>query len=254
MLRAFGVGFWLLMLKLAPKLFKSVKVIKVALALTTAATYSYMYTWKFALAIMITLAVHESGHVWAMKRLGLRTKGFYFIPFIGGAAISDDAFPGRWAEVYIALMGPVWGLLLAIASGFIYALTNNPMFAAVAGWMAVINLFNLLPINPLDGGRVFKSIAFSVHSWIGLIFLFIGLIATGFLAYFVGFGIFLLLLLAGLGEMIVEYRNRKRLPPMNSGLIFASIAWYFVVAGALLSIVHAVSHIPGADIAKQLLQ
>ena len=96
-------------LSLLGKLLKLSKLVKVGLAAASFATYAYMFSWKFALILMAMIGFHECGHVWAMKRQGIKTKGFYFIPFFGGAAIADETFGTRWKEFVIAIMGPAWG-------------------------------------------------------------------------------------------------------------------------------------------------
>ena len=135
-------GLWLLVVKLGSKilpiLIKSLKLGKVGLAGATLAGYTYLFTWKFALLIMIAIGWHESGHVWAMKKLGIKTRGFYFVPFVGGAAVADESFKTYRQQVLVAIMGPIWGLLLAWACGVVYWYTNSPMWAAAAGWMAMI--------------------------------------------------------------------------------------------------------------------
>jgi Zn-dependent protease len=212
------LGIWGLIVKLGGKFFfglltvlgklaKVAKVGKVALAAISLAAYTYMFTWEFAVMLMVMLFVHESGHVWAMKRYGVKTKGFYYIPFIGGAAVAESEFPSRKAEVVIALMGPIWGLTLAVATAGIYLFTRNPLFAAASAWMAMINLFNLLPINPLDGGRVFSSIAFSIHSKIGAAFLTLCVIASGVLALRLHMGLFVFLLIIGSLELVSAVTN-----------------------------------------------
>ena len=94
------------------KLVKGLKVGKVGLAGASLASYAYMFTWEFAAMIIFMLFVHESGHIWAMKRCGVKTKGIYFLPFVGGVAVADEEFPSRGAEVFIAIMGPIWGFEL----------------------------------------------------------------------------------------------------------------------------------------------
>ncbi len=156
------------------------------------------------------LFVHESGHIWAMKRCGMHTKGIYFIPFLGAAAVTDEEFKTRNDESFIAIMGPIWGLALSCVAAITYLISENPFFAAVASWMAMINLFNLIPINPLDGGRIVKSIAFSLHSHLGLIVMFAGFVAAGFFAYEMKIGLFYFLLVVGGTELFVEmFLNRR---------------------------------------------
>jgi Zn-dependent protease len=236
------------------KLAKGLKVGKVGLAGASMASYAYMFTWEFAVMIMFMLFVHESGHVWAMKRCGVKTKGIYFLPFVGGAAVADDEFPSRGAEVFIAIMGPIWGFALALLTGLVYAATGDPLFAAAASWMAMVNLFNLLPINPLDGGRILKSIAYSLHSGAGLMFLVIGIVASGFLALKASLGLFVLLLIVGSLELLFEYRRRTEHPAMNGVMILGSAVIYALVAGVLWKLMAYMGHIPGAAAAMELLK
>lgn len=235
------------------KLVKGLKVGKVGLAGASMASYAYMFTWEFAAMIMLMLFVHESGHIWAMKRCGVRTKGIYFLPFVGGAAVADEEFPSRGAELFIAIMGPIWGLSLALLTGLVYVANENPLFAAAASWMAMLNLFNLLPINPLDGGRIMKSIAYSVHSRVGLVFLIIGILASGFLAFKFGLGLFVVLLMAGGLELVFEYKGRTEYPSMNGATIFGSAVAYASVTGVLWGLMTYMEHIPGAAAAMELL-
>ncbi len=211
------LGIWILLTKIGFKLFsvlikmvKALKVGKIGLATGSAASYAYLMSWEFALVIMVSLFFHEYGHIWAMKRCGMKTRGMYFIPFIGAAAVPDEMFPSRKAEVYIAMMGPVWGLFLSMITAFVYLISHNAFFGAVAGFMATINLFNLLPINPLDGGRVFKSIAFSIHSKVGVLFLIFGFIFCVYLSYATGLVLFLILLIVGALELLGERTRLKR--------------------------------------------
>lgn len=194
---------------IALKLLKGLKVGKVGFATASLAAYSYMFTWQFAALILFMLFVHESGHIWAMKRCGMHTKGIYFIPFFGAAAVTDEEFKTRNDESFIAIMGPIWGLGLAMLAGVIYYMTESPFFAAVSSWYAMINLFNLIPINPLDGGRITKSIAFSLHSRLGHVIMIAGLILAGFLAFKMKIGLFVLLLIIGSMELFGELFGNK---------------------------------------------
>jgi Zn-dependent protease len=198
------------LLAVAIKLVKALKVGKVALASLSFAAYASMFTWRFALLILGSLAFHELGHIWAMHKCGMKTKGIYFIPLLGAAAVTEDAFPSREVESFVALAGPVWGLSLALATAGVYLVTQSPVYAAAAGWMAMINLFNLLPINPLDGGRVAKSVFFSIHQRAGKIFGLCGLVACIYLAVKLKMGLFVLLLVVGTFELLSDGKTRAR--------------------------------------------
>ena len=252
-------GIVALAAKLGPKLVsvgvkfaKVAKVGKMGLAVGSMVTYVYLLTWQFAVLIMVSLFFHESGHIWAMKRCGLKTKGIYFIPFMGAAAVSEDTFGTRRNEVYIAIMGPIWGFALAVVTLIGYYVTDNALFAAAAGWMAMINLFNLLPINPLDGGRIMKSIAFSIDSKIGLIFLVAGIIVSIFLTFWAGLILFLILLLIGTLELFFEYREYEVYPPMTKKGIIISAIVYVMIIGILWVLMSFTSHIPEVEIARKL--
>ena len=260
-MKKFSGGMAVLFFKMSPKIFtvitklvKGLKVGKAGLAAASLASYTYIFTWEFAAMIMVMLFVHESGHIWAMKRCGIKTKGIYFIPFVGGAAVADDEFPSRRAEVFVAIMGPIWGFALAALAGLVYIWTAHPLFAAASSWMAMVNLFNLLPINPLDGGRIMKSIAYSMHSTAGLVFLVVGVVASGFHAFYIGFGLFVFLLIVGVIELALEYRRRVESPPMDGIQIAESVLVYLLVAGVLWGLMVSTQHVPGADLAMDLLK
>jgi Zn-dependent protease len=240
------------LLAIVVKLAKVVKVGKFGLAIGSMAAYVYLFTWQFAILVMISLFFHESGHIWAMKRCGLKTKGIYFIPFLGAAAVSEEMFKTRRDEVYVAIMGPIWGFALAVGTALVYVLTGNALFAAAAGWMAMVNLFNLLPVNPLDGGRIMKSIAFSINSKMGFIFLVIGIIISTILTLWAGMILFVFLLFIGSLELFFEYREYEVRPSMtHRGSAISAIA-YVVVIAALWALMSYTSHIPEVDIAMKL--
>lgn len=209
-------GLLALLFKIVPKFLsifvkfaKFFKIGKFGLAIVSVASYAYLFTWKFAIMISILLLIHEYGHIWAMKRCGLKTKGIYFIPFLGAAAVSEDSFKSRRDEAYIAIMGPIFGLVLSVIFAVIYLVTKDTFFAASAGFMAMVNLFNLLPINPLDGGRIVKSITFSINSKFGIVFLVIGIIVSIVLMFWAKMVLFFILLVIGIIEFASEYYARS---------------------------------------------
>ncbi len=221
------------------KLLKSAKVIKAVLAGASLAAYSWFFSLPFALALVGCLVVHEYGHVRAMKHFGLKTKGIYLIPFLGGLALSDGRINTRWQDVYIALMGPFFGLGLSVLSLLAYWFTGEIFFAGLSAFNALLNLFNLLPILPLDGGHVLKSIAFSMHSVAGLILCCIAVVGGIWLSYTLGLALLGFLLIVGSLEIIFEWRARHHsllLPLDRYGQIF-SACWYLVTVAGLIGII-----------------
>ena len=249
------VGLWGLLFKLGIKVVSIfAKFGKVGLAAVTFASYSYLFSWQFAAMLIVQLFIHEMGHVWAMKRYGMNVQGVYFIPFMGAAAVADDEFPSRKAEAVIAIMGPVWGFACAVATYLIYLATGNPIFAAGASFMALINLFNLLPINPLDGGRIFKSLAFSVHSYAGLLIMAIGILAGLYLSVKYGIYLFVIIISVGILELVLEFRNRNQTVPMTVAEIFLVTIGYLGISTLFVALMVHAENIPGADIALEVLR
>jgi len=129
--------------------------------------FTLLMGWKFALIIMALLMFHEYGHAWAMWRCGVPIAGMTFMPPFGLAVAPAKPWETRQHEAFIGIMGPAWGLVLTAACWAVGRLTGSPWWSAVAYLSAMINLFNLAPINPLDGGRIVKSCAFSISDGVG---------------------------------------------------------------------------------------
>lgn len=197
--RSGTLGLTAIGLKLFTVVLKLLKSVKILLALGTFGAYSFMWSWKFALLVMFGIGVHESGHVWAMRRKGLRTKGFYFVPLLGGMSISEDSMGPH--ETYVALMGPAFGIVTVFVPMVMLLMTGSHFWSACASWLAFVNLFNLFPVNPLDGGRVVKCIALALHKWIGYAFLFIGFIVTIYAALHFKMGLLWYIAVIGMLEI-----------------------------------------------------
>lgn len=221
------------------KLFKSAKVIKVLFAAGSLAAYSWLFSIEFAIALVLCLVFHEYGHIKAMKYFGLKTKGIYLIPFVGGLALSDDKINTRWQDIVISIMGPFFGLILSIACLVGYWLTDIEILAGLAVFNALLNLFNLLPILPLDGGHVLKSIAFSINSKVGLIACILGAVFGVYISYHFGLALLGFLLAIGSIEILFEYKRRhlSELLPLNRYAQIVSALWYVVTVGGLSAII-----------------
>jgi len=218
---------------LAFKLLKSAKVIKAVLAGASVAGYAWLFTIEFALVLVACLVAHEYGHVRAMRYFGIKTKGIYLIPFVGGLAVSDDKINTRWQDVVISIMGPCFGLIMALACWLLYAVTGAELFAGAAVLGALLNLFNLLPILPLDGGHVLKSISFSRRSWVGRSICMAGIALGLWVSYTFGLALLVFFLFVGALEVAMEWRQRQysHLKPLDTyGQVFSAV-WYFLVAG-----------------------
>ena len=221
------------------KLFKSAKVIKVLFAAGSLAAYSWLFSIQFAIALIFCLVFHEYGHIKAMKYFGLKTKGIYLIPFVGGLALSDDKINTRWQDIVISIMGPFFGLILSIVCLVGYWLTDIEVLAGLAVFNALLNLFNMLPVLPLDGGHVLKSIAFSINSRVGIVACALGAMLGVYVSYFFGLALLGFLLAIGSVEIFIEYKRRhlSELLPLNLYAQVISILWYVITLGGLSAII-----------------
>lgn len=120
--------------------------------------YWTMFGWKFALGFVVSIYIHEMGHIWMLRRYGIKATAPMFIPGFG-ALVRLQQYPVTPIEdARVGLAGPIWGLGAAAASYAIYLLTDAPIWGAIAQSGGFINLFNLVPVWQLDGSRGFQSL------------------------------------------------------------------------------------------------
>ncbi len=120
----------------------------------SAAFYVWFGGWWFGVGLVILLFVHEMGHVLEAKRQGLPVSAPLFIPFLGAMITMKEMPQDAWNEAKVAIAGPLVG---SAGAGVIWAvgeITDSNHLRALAFLGFLINLFNLLPVVPLDGGRI----------------------------------------------------------------------------------------------------
>jgi Zn-dependent protease len=127
--------------------------------LVSIAAYALIWGWKFAIGFVLLLFVHEMGHVIQLRREGIKASAPMFIPFLGALVAMKEMPKDAAAEARVGLAGPVLGSLGALAVLGIYGLTGNELFKALAFVGFFLNLFNLLPVLPLDGGRAMAALS-----------------------------------------------------------------------------------------------
>jgi Zn-dependent protease len=145
-------------------------------ALISVAAYSLFWGWEFAAGFVVLLFIHEMGHVIALRREGIKASAPMFVPFMGALITAKSLGDNALAEARVGLAGPILGSLAAAAVAVVGELLHSDMLIALAYVGFLINLFNLLPIVPLDGGRAMAAMA----PWM----------------WFVGFGALLVMLFA----------------------------------------------------------
>ena len=120
--------------------------------------YWTIWGWKFALGFVLSIYVHEMGHVAALKRLGIPASAPMFIPFIGAVVRVKQHITSPREDARVGLAGPIWGTGAALACGAVWLATGERFWGALTHAGAMINLFNLMPFWPLDGGRAFHAL------------------------------------------------------------------------------------------------
>jgi len=118
----------------------------------------------FGVGFVLMILVHELGHGYAMKRCGVEAGWPIFIPFFGAMIAMKGAPRDRGSEASIAYGGPLAGTAAALAVAALGLATGQRLFLALAYTGFFLNLFNLTPLSPLDGGRIAQ--AFSRRAWI----------------------------------------------------------------------------------------
>lgn len=222
-------GLGVLAVKLGGKLVKAagglLKTVKPGLAIASGAVLAVFLDWRFAVGIMLMLMFHEMGHVWAMKRSGLPVRGIYFIPFLGAAAVTDGVWRTRAQQSYIALNGPLWGLYMTVPVLGAALLWGDswPLLAPMAAVFSLINLFNLLPINPLDGGRLLNAVGHSLHSWVGASISVGAFVAAFLLAWSLDMGLLVVVGVFGLLEFINELQAWSTMRKMRAAGLAGSM-------------------------------
>jgi Zn-dependent protease len=136
------------------KLFATAGTMAVSLA-----AYAVLWGWQFAAGFIALLFVHEIGHVIQLRREGIRASAPMFVPFLGAVISARSLGRNALAEARVGLAGPILGSLGSVACILIWHATGNDLWRALAWTGFFLNLFNLLPVVPLDGGRAMAAMA-----------------------------------------------------------------------------------------------
>jgi Zn-dependent protease len=127
--------------------------------LVSVAAYSLLWPWTFAAGFVLLILVHEMGHVIQLRREGVKASAPMFIPFVGAAVAMKEMPRDALAEARVGLAGPVLGSLGAALLVPLWLATGDDFWAALAFTGLFLNLINLMPVLPLDGGRAMAAMA-----------------------------------------------------------------------------------------------
>jgi Zn-dependent protease len=121
--------------------------------------YALLWGVWFAVGFVLLLFVHECGHLLAAKRFGLKVSAPMFIPFLGALILLKESPRNAWVESVVGIGGPLLGSLGALICEGLYLTTGNLLFRGLAYSGFFLNLFNLMPVGFLDGGRIVTAIS-----------------------------------------------------------------------------------------------
>src|SRR3954452_13203118 len=157
--------------------------------LVSIVAYQLIFGWLFSVGFVLLLLLHELGHVFQLRREGVKASAPMFIPFLGAVISAKSMGDDAGAEARVGLAGPILGSLATLVPLGIWLATGSHFWQALAFIGFFINLFNLLPILPLDGGRAMAALS----PWVWLVGL-AGLLA---MLYFFPSPIVIMILLLG---------------------------------------------------------
>jgi Zn-dependent protease len=157
-----GVGAVLLATKLKAilLLLPKVKLLSTsATMLVSIAAYALLWGFPFALGFVLLLLLHEMGHVIQLRREGVEASAPMFIPFLGAVISAKSMGDDAAAEARVGLAGPILGTIATLVPLAIWLATGEEFWQALAFIGFFLNLFNLLPVLPLDGGRAMAALS-----------------------------------------------------------------------------------------------
>ena len=214
--------------------------------LVSLAAYSLIWGWKFALGFVLLLFVHEMGHVIQLRREGIPASAPMFIPFLGAVVTAKSLGDDATAEARVGLAGPILGTLGALALLPVAITTGQDFWYALVFTGLFLNLFNLLPVVPLDGGRAMAAL--SPWMW------FVGLFGMVLLAFVYPNPIIFLILLFAIMETYRRWKARKaggeevatyyRVKPAHRLAILAVYLGLIIVCGIGMELTHIERSIP----------
>jgi Zn-dependent protease len=201
--------------------------------LVSVGAYALIWGWRFAVGFVALLFVHEMGHYIQLRREGVKPSGMVFIPFLGAAVGTRSLGGSALAEARVGLAGPILGSLATAALIPIAIATDDDFWRALAFTGFFLNLFNLLPVVPLDGGRAMAAMA----PWMW----FVGFGAIVVLVFLWPNPILILIALLGGFETYRRWKNRKKGEEGNAEYYRVKPLHRLLVAGVYVGLIVALA-------------
>lgn len=201
---------------------------KIKIFLISAVTFVMFFAligipWSVLPMIVVVLLIHELGHFWTMRYFGYQDTSIFFIPLFGAAAKGEKDNATPFEEYLVSLAGPLPGIIIAIAIGFMMfsnpELRENELLKDYAMMSLFLNYINLLPIFPLDGGKIVQTLLFTRYPMAQFYFFLVSILVIIFAALMLKsilLGIFALLLIFSLNNHYSTSKLIKEIMNQNS--------------------------------------
>jgi Zn-dependent protease len=208
--------------------------------LVSIVAYQLIFGWLFAVGFVLLLLLHELGHVFQLRREGIDASAPMFIPFLGAVISAKSLGDDAAAEARVGLAGPILGSIATLVPLAIWLATGDDFWRALAFIGFFLNLFNLVPILPLDGGRAMAALS----PWVWLV----GLAALLTMVFFFPSPILLLILVLGgleswrrwKGRNTPEGRAYHRVP--TGTRILVAVTYLLLIAALAVGV--SATHLP----------
>lgn len=160
----------------------------VSLAFYLLIGFYFFPSYRILILITAIVLIHEMGHFLAMKFFRYADLGIFFIPLLGAYVSGTKREVSQKESAVILLAGPLPGILIGILFYFLWR--SNPIgylgglsYETISSWFLLLNLFNLIPVYPLDGGQLLNRVFLDEESWLSKAFVFLSAAAMGWFAW-----------------------------------------------------------------------
>jgi stage IV sporulation protein FB len=195
----------------------------VSLALFIVLDYWIFKSWFAVLLLVSVIFIHEAGHFIAMKFFGYKAVNMTFIPFVGAYVSGTAINLSKKNKLIVLLAGPLPGIIIGCVLVYLYHNNYNPIYSRVAIPFLLLNVFNLLPVFPLDGGQFMQTLFFNGSRIIQLFFLFISFWILVFLFFKLNYAwpLLLIAVLVLLRMYNLNFTNKVRKKLDEQGVDYA---------------------------------
>jgi Zn-dependent protease len=138
---------------------------------------------KSIVLLLAVIIVHETGHFIAMRSFGYTNVRMLFIPLFGAFVSGQPAAVDPGKKMVVLFAGPLPGIILGMVSAYLYTVNHQHIFYLLALMFIFLNVFNLLPLTPMDGGQMLDVLFPDQSRWVQTLFILLSSFALGLAAY-----------------------------------------------------------------------